>query len=195
MTFAAYRCKVFCMSNQPIERDDSAHTYYEIPSASKYLLRDDARVFRVLKDGKLRMLNQHLYKKSNRRAKEWRVHIVFDDGSRRGFFPLCRVNHIKEADASPSQLETGFLSLPELFVDYYVNKNGDVLQCKPHPTKHALYYKALRYYTDTNNKYTVLERISLRNMDRTYRTYTRKQLRELYAKCMDDEVAALGDQP
>jgi hypothetical protein len=165
---------------------DEEDIFYDIPNASKYKMRKrGAKVFRILKSGKLRPLKKQLViRKDGYRFRK--VGITYDDGKRREtdlnvlYRKLLLLN---------GETPVGWLrSLPEgsewcdtytLSPEYYINELGDVYRRKEDMLGQA-YYKQCYYYLDTTNDRSPIERVNIYTSEFRPRTYSRTAIKKLW---------------
>ena len=176
----------------PVDRDDN-RIYYDIPDASKYTMRDDGVVFRKLKGNRLRQLKPSYYKRDGRREFAcWRVTINKDNGKRCSFDPMSMLKTLEGLDSLIRELPANYMEHPELWVNYYLHKTGDVLLARK-DINGELYFDPVPWKEERPNGTYKLERVLLRTFDYTRRSYTRQQLQEMYRTRMDDLVEALQE--
>ena len=176
----------------PVEWDDS-HTYYEIPNASNYVIRDDCVVYRKLKDNKLRQVKVCYHKRRGRREFAcWKVKVTKDNGKRCSFDPVSMLKTLEGLDSLIRELPANYMEHPELWVNYYLHKTGDVLLARKDIIG-ELYFDPVPWKEVRPDGTYKLERVLLRTFDYTRRSYTRQQLQEMYRTRMDDLVEALQE--
>lgn len=176
----------------PVERDDS-HKYYEIPNASNYVIRDDCAVYRKLANNRLRQIKASYFKQKERRhCSCWRVKVVKDNGKRYSFVPESMLKTLEGLDSLIRDLPANYMEHPELWVNYYLHKTGDVLLARK-DINGELYFDPVPWKEERPNGTYKLERVLLRTFDYTRRSYTRQQLQEMYRTRMDDLVEALQE--
>ena len=176
----------------PVERDE-LHTYYDIPNASKYVIRDDCTVYRKLKGNRLRELKLRNVNDTNRRyGSRDEAQIIRDNGKRCTIRPLSLIKTLESLDSLIRELPANYIEHPDLWVNYYIHKTGDVLLARK-DIRGELYFDPVPWKEERPNGTYKLERVLIRTSEYTRRSYTRQQLQEMYRTRMDDLVEALQE--
>ena len=95
-------------------------------------------------------------------------------------------------DSLIRELPANYMEHPELWVNYYLHKTGDVLLARK-DINGELYFDPVPWKEERPNGTYKLERVLIRTCDYTRRSYTRQQLQEMYKTRMDDLVEALEE--
>ena len=163
---------------------DPSREYFNIPNAANYVIRDDAVVYRRLKNNRLRQLKATARSHGERRT-HYRVAIRDDNGKQIRIRPFSLLERLTMEREAVRDLPYGYMDLPDVWLRYSVNRNGDVLQMQE-DSYGEIYYHHVPYHMDKTNSYTTLERVSLRNQSFQRRTYTRQRLQQMYAERMEE---------